>query len=77
MGEVIKNLTTIKLGGGEFLVELNHPSGSAADREIHIQNESFRLSLSEREFLQMAACVMLAKKQLDIIKYKKPEPSSN
>ncbi len=36
--------------------------------EIHIQNDKVRLALSEKDFLQMASVIVLAKKQLDIIK---------
>lgn len=68
MGEKIKDLGTVKLGNSEFVIELNHSTGGNKYRDIHIQNDKFRLEMPENEFLQMAACVMLAKKQLKIIK---------
>ena len=73
MGDVIKVLDKIKFsrkGGGEFDVELNRPSNSQVcpQRAIHIQSPSFRLEIREDEFLQIASCVLLAKKQLDLLK---------
>lgn len=68
MGEVICDLGKIKIGDSEFTIELNHSASGSQYRDIHIQNKKFRLEVPENEFLQMAACVMLAKKQLKIIK---------
>ncbi|GEM_PF-2748365 len=72
MGDVIKVLDRIKFSrmGGVFEVELNRPSNSQVcpQRAIHIQSPSFRLELREDEFLQLASCVLLAKKQLELLK---------
>ena len=68
MGEIIRNIKEISLGGGRFMIELNHSTQHNGKREIHIQNKSFRLSVPETEFLQMATCVLLAKRQLELIK---------
>ncbi|HIV62139.1 MAG TPA: hypothetical protein H9746_04725 [Candidatus Butyricicoccus avistercoris] len=70
MGEIIKVLDTIEFAGGKFDVELNHGVNSTEEREIHIQNKSMRLAMPEHEFLQIASAIVLAKKQLDIIKEK-------
>lgn len=71
MGEIIKNIGCIQIGKSIVDVELNHSTQSDEKYEIHIQNDKFRLALPEKEFLQMASAVLLAKKQLDIIKRKK------
>ena len=68
MGEVIKKLGNLNIKGHSFCLELNTSTFSEGKREIHIQDENFRLAIPENEFLKMAACVSLAKKQLEIIK---------
>lgn len=68
MGEVVKKLKEIRLSGERFDVELNRATSTLGEREIHIQNSSFRLAITEREFLQMCACVLLAERQLEQIK---------
>ena len=73
MGEKIRDLGNVKIGSSEFVIELNHSASGSKYRDIHIQNDKFRLEIPENEFLQMAACVMLAKKQLKIIKNIKEE----
>ena len=68
MGEKIRDLGKIKIGNSEFVIELNHSASGSHYRDIHIQNDKFRLEIPENEFLQMAACMQVAKKQLKIIK---------
>lgn len=68
MGEVIRKVNTISLGGSGFDIELNHSVKGGRFRDIHIQNDKFRLEMPENEFLPMAACILLAKKQFDIMK---------
>lgn len=68
MGELIRTVSEIKLGNETFAVELNESTTDSGYKDIHIQNEKFRLSIPENEFMQMAACVLLAQKQLKLIK---------
>jgi len=68
MGELIKKLGNVNIKGQNLIIELNESTFSKGKREIHIQSDSFRLAVSENEFLKMSACVLLAKKQLGIIK---------
>lgn len=68
MGDIIKKITDISIGGSHFEIELNHSVSGGAYREIHIQNEKVRIAVPENEFLQMCACVNLARKQFDTIK---------
>lgn len=70
MGEKIKDIGCIQLGKSNLVVELNHSTQENEKYEIHIQDDKFRLALSEKDFLQMASAVLLAKKQMDIIKRK-------
>ena len=73
MGEIIRKIEKIRIGGSEFDIELNKSTASKDKREIHVQNEKFRLALDEKEFVQMACAVLLAKKQFDILKGRKQE----
>jgi len=68
MGEIIKKLGDINIKGQLFDIELNVSTYTEGKREIHIQNKSFRLAIPEHEFLKMSACILLARKQLEIIK---------
>ena len=74
MGEVLKKLATVNIKGQNYDIELNKSAFASGKREIHIQNDAFRLAVPEGEFLKMSACVLYAKKQLAIIKgYKEDE----
>jgi hypothetical protein len=66
MGEKIKDIGELRFGKNIFTVELNNPN--APEKEIHIQNESLRLSLGERAFYKIGANILLARKQLMILK---------
>lgn len=68
MGEIIRELGNINIKGQVFDIELNEPTHLGAKREIHLQNNTFRLAVSESDFYKMSACVLLAKRQLEIIK---------
>jgi len=68
MGDMIKKVGVLPLAGTELEVELNHSARGGKYRDIHLQNKKFRLEIPEQEFLQMAACTLLAKRQFDVIK---------
>ena len=68
MGDIIRTVNKISLGGSELDIELNHSAVGSKYRDIHIQNDKFRLEVPEDEFLSMAACILLAKRQFDVIK---------
>lgn len=68
MGDIIRKITDIKLGGSAFEIELNRSTRGHGLYDIHLQNKNFRLEMPEDEFLQMASCILLAKRQLDVIK---------
>ncbi|WP_188399537.1 hypothetical protein [Sporomusa sp. GT1] len=70
MGEKLKDLGSIKIKGTEFIIELNEPTAKGLQRDIHIQNEFFRLELKEKDFFDMACVILAAKKQLDNLKRK-------
>jgi len=66
MGEKIKDLGQIRLGKDIFTIELNNPE--SPEKEIHIHNQSSRIALGERAFCKMCADILLARKQLMILK---------
>ena len=68
MGQKIKTLGMFRLGNSEFEVELNKNAFGKNGHDIHIQNEKFRLEMSDTQFVQLLSCMLLAKKQFDILK---------
>lgn len=61
MGEKIRDISRVRLRGMDFLIELN--DGTVKSRKpqyIHLQNERFRLALSDSEFIQMAIAIRTA-----------------
>lgn len=68
MGELIRNLHSIKVGTGEFMIELNEGYTEAEGRLIHIQNKHFRYLIREQGFLKLAATVLRAKSEMDYYK---------
>lgn len=73
MGEKINDITQIRLGKSDFLVELNEPLAIGRDYQIHIQNDKFRFECGMGEFLQMAGGIIDAEKKLEIVKRGKNE----
>jgi hypothetical protein len=68
MGEIIKKLGTLDLADGCLDVELNTSTTGTETREIHLQNTRIRICIPEYEFLKMAGCLLLARRQLELIK---------
>lgn len=69
MGEKVRDISKVELQGMDFLIELNDGTVKARKPQyIHLQNERFRLALSDREFIQMAVAVHTAAQK--IRKYK-------
>ena len=68
MGEKIKTVGILNIKSNNYEVEINEPETEGNGFVIHIQGNEFRMDFSEREFYQLAASVMLAKRQLLRIK---------
>ena len=65
MGEKIYDISEIKLKDMALKIELN--DGTAKSKKpqyIHLQNDRFRLALSDREYVEMAVAVRTAGKKL-------------
>jgi hypothetical protein len=75
MGEVIRDVDTIDIGKNKLKIELNHSTRERGEYEIHIQDDHFRLAVTEREFLQICSCFVLARKQMYILKGKEDASS--
>jgi len=68
MGELIKNIEKINIGGGALNVELNEPPSVHSDYDVHLQNEFFRFSLGKKDFLAFACTMLEAERQLRWLK---------
>ena len=68
LGEVLKIVKETKLGGGKFLIEQNEPLVNGGPRVMHIQNEKFRMEMTEPEFLKIASAIVYARKRFDDMK---------
>ncbi|WP_027206062.1 hypothetical protein [Butyrivibrio fibrisolvens] len=68
MGELIKTVGRLHIGNDDFDIEVNEGTTGNGYNDIHIQNKKFRVSIPENEFLQMGAAVLLARKQLHLLK---------
>ncbi len=68
MGEKIKILAYGKIINTEYEIELNHPSSKGQDKTVHIQSKKFRLELENRDYLKLAFSILIAVKNLKIIK---------
>ncbi|MDR3299494.1 MAG: hypothetical protein LBU43_05710 [Candidatus Accumulibacter sp.] len=70
MGEKIRDLPEITIADARFRLEINGSSNDGGEREIHIhaQNNKFRMALSERDFFEMGTGILLARKQLELLK---------
>jgi len=68
MGEKIKDIGKLNLKGVCFDVEINDPVDNSNGGIVHIQSHNFRMEMTQRNFYEMAAAIMLAKRQLARIK---------
>lgn len=68
MGEVLKVVKETEIGGGKFLIEQNEPLVQGTPRVIHIQNDKFRMEMTEPEFLKIAGAITYARKRFDVMK---------
>lgn len=68
MGEKIRDLSEINLGGAKLLIELNHSVNPKYKYDIHIQNEKFRMEFPDKNFLQIASAILLAEKNFETLK---------
>ena len=63
MGNKIKNLTSIELGGIRFDVELN--GGTKSEKyDIHIQNTNMSICLKDYEFSKFTTTILVANKRM-------------
>ena len=68
MGEKIRTLSFGKLLGSDFEVELNHPTITGQDEQIHIQSEKFRFEMDKKDYVKYALSVLVAEKNLKNLK---------
>jgi hypothetical protein len=68
MGEKIKTLSRGKLLNAYFEIELNHPSSSGQDEQIHIQSNKFRFEMDKKDYIKYALSILVAEKNLKNLK---------
>ena len=52
MGEKIRTLSKGKLLNTKFEIELNHPTISGQDEQIHIQSDKFRFEIDKKDYIR-------------------------
>jgi len=68
MGEKTQDLAEFNLWGKRILVEVNHPVFEGGADIIHIQTDTMRLECSYGDFFSLASAILVAEKNLKIIK---------
>lgn len=68
MGEIIKNLHSIKIGSETLMIELNEGYFKDQGRLIHIQNPHFRYQISEKDFLIMSSEILRSRREMEYVK---------
>lgn len=68
MGEKIRDIHPIKIGGASLMIELNEGYSASQGRLIHIQNKKFRYLLTEKDFYHLSSMVLRAWREFAHIK---------
>lgn len=68
MGELLRKIGTLDMKDFQLDVELNNPSANGLERSVHLQNQKFRLEMSESEFYQVAGAILESYRQFEWIK---------
>ena len=76
MGELIRNIKEIKIGGETLMIEENEGYSAKQGRLIHIQNSDFRYLLTEKGFMQLLTTILRAKEEKEYYRSRYPGRSS-
>lgn len=69
MGNKIKDLATIEIGGQKYCVELN--GGTKKEKfDIHIQNDKINICMKDYEYSQLVTALFVAEKRMERFKKK-------
>lgn len=69
MGNKIKDLATVEIGGQKYSVELN--GGTKKEKfDIHIQNDKINICLKDFEYSQLVTALCVAQKRMERFKKK-------
>ena len=64
MGNKIKDLATIEMGGQKYCVELN--GGTKKENfDIHIQNDKINICMKDYEYSQLVTALFVAQKRME------------
>lgn len=69
MGEKLKVINQVSLHDLDMDIELNAGTAKSNKRQsIHLQNDRFRLELSDKEYVQMAVAIHVAAEKIKQVK---------
>lgn len=69
MGEKLKVINQVSLHDLNMDIELNAGTAKSNKRQsIHLQNDRFRLELSDKEYVQMAVAIHVAAENIKRVK---------
>lgn len=69
MGNKIKDLANIEMGGQRYCVELN--GGTKKEKfDIHIQNKNISICMKDYEYSELVAALLVAQKRMERFKKK-------
>jgi hypothetical protein len=68
MGKIIKKIFTGEFKGDSLEIELNKNPSQFSDKSIHVSFGSIRLELSPQEFIELGSSILVAEKNLKILK---------
>ena len=68
MGKIIKKIFIGEFKGDTFEIELNKKPSEFSDKSIHISFGYTRLELSPQEFMELSSSILVAEKNLKILK---------
>ena len=74
MGEVIRNIGLLKLGGDSLSVELNEGFTEKQDEIIHLHFGNFRYAIHEKYFFKIATSIIRSYDELRFTKRQIPKP---
>lgn len=64
MGELIRDLNSIRIGKAILKVELNKGTRKNGKFDVHIQDDKLRLNISEYDFCKIAADIVYSNAKL-------------
>lgn len=68
MGKILKKLLDKKILDSKLEIELNKEPSDKSSKVVHLSFKNLRLELSKKEFYEISSAIILAEKNLKILK---------